>query len=122
MDLAGASDGLPESRRLALREVLSALPGLLAGKGAAGRPGCVQLHGLEGSLLPLVAAQLASAKGTRLPLVVVAKSGASAGALARDLQFFLPEPTGVDDPTRPPRVMLMPELETTPWADVSPDR
>src|SRR5204862_7624739 len=71
-----------------------------------------------------VAARVAARPGLRRPLVLVARDSSTAQALARDLQFFLPEAGGPesDDPTRPPRVMLLPELETSPWADISPDR
>jgi transcription-repair coupling factor (superfamily II helicase) len=103
----------------------------------------------ETSLLALVAAELARAQAAR-PLVVVTPRLSRAETLARDLEFFLPrveEPRATaatattaapgdagaagaahgpgahqDDPTRPPRVMLLPEIETTPWADISPDR
>jgi transcription-repair coupling factor (superfamily II helicase) len=80
----------------------------------------VRLTGCEGPLQALVAAELARASVR--PLVVVARDGASAQALARDLGFFLPTEGAHDDPAAPPRVMLLPELETSPWADISPDR
>ena len=81
----------------------------------------VRLLGAEGSLVAAVAAELARTRRTR-PLVVVASSASAAESLARDLEFFLPRLDGDDDPTAPPRVMLLPDLETAPWADISPDR
>src|SRR5579871_748819 len=83
----------------------------------------VRLVGCDGPLQALVAAELARGVGAaKRPLVVVARDGAGAQAVARDLGFFLPTVGAHDEPTAPPRVMLLPELETTPWADVSPDR
>src|SRR5947209_5369969 len=114
-----------EASRASLRELLAELKRLFGG--GARR---VRLHGCDGSLLALVAAQLAAdtpADRAKRPLVVIARDGAAAQALHRDLGFFLPErppaatatatatATGgpaADDPARPPRVMLLPELET----------
>ncbi len=108
----------------------------------------IRLLGCEGPLQALVAAEIAATiPSSQRPLVVVARDGAAAQTIARDLEFFLPataqqtrnpagvphlprrgspaepcRPNAIDDPAAPPRVMLLPELETSPWADVSPDR
>src|SRR5438309_654358 len=109
---------LDEPNRSSLGELLASLDRLLAAREG---PRTLRLHGVEGSLLALVAARIAGRASKAGPLVLVARDGASAQALTRDLQFFLPDAAG-DDPARPPRVMVLPELETSPWADTSPDR
>jgi transcription-repair coupling factor (superfamily II helicase) len=99
---------------LPFRQILSNLARLRA-DGAR----CIRLLGCEGPLQALVAAELSK---TARPVIAVARDGAAAEALARDLAFLLPPSSAQDDPAAPARVMLLPELETTPWADVSPDR
>ncbi len=81
----------------------------------------VRLLSASAPLLALVAAKL-SAEEACPPLIVVARDGATAQALARDLAFFLPAPLTQSAPDAPPRVMLLPEFDTSPWSEVSPDR
>ena len=50
------------------------------------------------------------------------EAGGAHHAVHADERQQQAEPAGADDPARPPRVMLLPELETAPWADISPDR
>jgi transcription-repair coupling factor (superfamily II helicase) len=84
----------------------------------------VRVHNTAGSFQAMLCAELSALPGQVRPLVAVTADEASAQALARDLRFFLanaavgPE----NDPTAPSRVAHLPWLETTPWADVSPDR
>src|SRR5437016_3665165 len=107
MDSVELESAAPPESGASMRAALAELRRLL--DGGARR---VRLHGADGSLLALVAAQLASDEKRVHPLVLVARDDAAATALHRDLQFFLPERVegGKDDPARPPRVMLLPEL------------
>lgn len=116
-ELDDATPGLPLGRTVGeLRRILGA-------DGAGGGARRVRLHGVDGSLLAMVAAELLrTEQKLARPLVVLARDAAAAEELAQSLSFFLPAARGDDDPTRPPRVMLLPEIETSPWADVSPDR
>ena len=89
----------------------------------AGAPRIRLVGSGEGPVQALIAAELAAPLGpSQRPLVVIARDGAAAQAMARDLNFFLPPTAAHDDPTAPPRVMLLPEIEVSPWAEVSPDR
>ncbi|MSP61274.1 MAG: transcription-repair coupling factor [Myxococcales bacterium] len=102
---------------LPLRQVLSELSRLRVAEARR-----VRLLGCDGPLQAAVVASLAGAlPASQRPLIVIASDGSEAQALARDLGLFLPQ-SAEADPAAPPRVMLLPELETAPWADVSPDR
>ena len=92
------------------------------------------MFGCKGTFAALTVARLAERlpKEAR-PLVVVAPDEASALAWVRDLRFFLPEARAqatveelahgdAPDPLAAPRVLHLPEVETSPWADISPDR
>src|SRR3954468_12661491 len=84
----------------------------------------VRVHKSAGSFQALLCARLAQLPSYRRPLLAITADEAAAQALTRDLRFFLPsgQAGSENDPTAPPRVAHLPWLETTPWADVSPDR
>src|SRR5689334_20552179 len=101
MDHAGEHGGTPADRApldeeqggSSLAQALAELARLRA----AGEQR-IRLAGCEGPLAALVAAQLALGEpAARRPLVVVARDGAHAAALARDLSFFLPQPAASGD-------------------------
>jgi transcription-repair coupling factor (superfamily II helicase) len=81
----------------------------------------VALQGASHSHLALILAQLANtAEALGKPLCVVTAEDSHASELAEDLSFFLGERK---DPSRMlPEVLLLPAIETTPWANVSADR
>ncbi|MBI5481358.1 MAG: transcription-repair coupling factor [Deltaproteobacteria bacterium] len=97
---------------------------------------CVRLCAADPTLVALLAARLAAGLGPgRRPLLCLTAEEPQAEALARDLAFFLgPGPGGgagaggargdaaTEHPAAPPRVMLLPAVETSPYADLSPDR
>jgi transcription-repair coupling factor (superfamily II helicase) len=103
----GAAAGLAELERL------------LAG----GAPS-VRVFGCAGGFQALTIARLALLKtpGAPRPLVVVTPTETAAAALVRDLGLFLPTAHAPDDPLGIPRVQHLHGLETSPWADISPDR
>jgi transcription-repair coupling factor (superfamily II helicase) len=90
---------------------------------------CVRLCAADPTLVALATARLAASLGpARRPLLCLTAEEPQAEALARDLAFFLgtgpvTDPaTGMDPAAAPPRVMLLPAVETSPYADLSPDR
>jgi transcription-repair coupling factor (superfamily II helicase) len=86
---------------------------------------CARVTAADPALVALVAARLAAGlpHGVR-PLCCVTVDEAAAQTLARDLTFFVGTgaPEGEDLPVAPPRVMHLPAVETSPYADLSPDR
>jgi transcription-repair coupling factor (superfamily II helicase) len=82
---------------------------------------CIRLHGCSGAFQALTIARIAEglpAKGH--PLIAVVRDEDAAQALARDLQFFLGN--SAEDPAATPRVLHLPGLDVSPYADASPDR
>ncbi len=75
-------------------------------------------YGLSPSFAACAAAR-ASAEG---PLIVVVADESTAQTMASDIRFFLPPAGPSGDPARPPRVLEIPVLDTSPYADLSPDR
>ncbi len=96
----------------------------LAARLRAGEPLTIA-HGLDGTFLACAAARAATAlhDGTR-PLIVVVPDEPRALALARDIQFFLGpgDAADHDNPAAPPRVLHLPAVESSPYAEISPDR
>ena len=82
----------------------------------------VQLHGCSGSYLALVLARLAHLRCTGdSPLVVVTPDEDRARELAREMGFFLGQ--GQRHPAMAlGEVMMLPHVETSPFADISFDR
>jgi transcription-repair coupling factor (superfamily II helicase) len=103
----------PKDGVLSARAGLAAL-GMLA---RAGTPRIVS-HS-EGAVSALELSKLAESLPAALrPLIAVTPSEAEARALRKDLQFFLASgDRDVDEP-----VIALPAFDTTPWADVSPER
>jgi transcription-repair coupling factor (superfamily II helicase) len=78
----------------------------------------------RGSLASLVIARLCEVlpKDHR-PLVAVVADETEARALRKDLQFFLGAgQSSADDPFGSEPVLGLPDLDTSPWADASPER
>jgi transcription-repair coupling factor (superfamily II helicase) len=99
----------------AVRTVLS--PG-------SSRPGPVIAHGLTRPSAALLAARLAHADAGG-PVVVVTPDEASARDIAQDIGFFLPPEAHArtsDDPLAPPAALHVPAIDTSPYAELSPDR
>jgi len=87
------------------------------------REGLVRVFGAGGGFQALVVSRLAAAlEAAERPLVVITPDDTSATNLVRDVKYFLHAHQTADDPLGSPRVLHLPHLETTPWADVSPDR
>ena len=81
----------------------------------------VTLQGAGGGYLALVLARLALAQDEGQLLAVVLPTDEAARELARDIRFFLGR--GVDHPAMDlGPVMLMPQVETSPYAEISFDR
>jgi transcription-repair coupling factor (superfamily II helicase) len=82
----------------------------------------VDLFGVEGSFFACAVARLCQVVPTSArPLVVVVPDEARALSCARDVAFFLGE-APAEDPAGAPRVLHLPALETSPYAELSPDR
>jgi transcription-repair coupling factor (superfamily II helicase) len=87
----------------------------------------VALLGCPGSYLALLLARLGRAGRFPSPLVVVTPDEERAQDLARDLSFFLAGAGAAvagpsDEPLDLPRVMHLPPIETSPYAEISFDR
>ena len=83
----------------------------------------VELYGAAGSLGAAVAAALAAGAGeARGPLLYVVADEETAEARASDLAFFLPPAAASDDPLAPPPVLELPAPDSSPYADMQPDR
>ena len=95
---------------------MSELRALLAGARA------VELYGAHGALGAAIAAGLAGAEPTAGPLLYVVADDETAEARAHDLGFFLPHPHATDDPLVAPSVLHLPAPESSPYAELQPDR
>src|SRR5215831_1819164 len=83
----------------------------------------VRLFGCEASFASCAIGSIAAAvPAKQRPLVVVVPEEPQAIALARDLAFWIAGPERSDDPAAPPPVLHLPAVETSPYAEVSPDR
>jgi transcription-repair coupling factor (superfamily II helicase) len=86
--------------------------------------GPVIAHGLTRPCAALIAARLARA-GAGGPVVVVTPDEASARNIAQDIGYFLPPEAHArasDDPLAPPAALHVPAIDTSPYAELSPDR
>src|SRR5215831_2948184 len=117
MDEPGIATRLrpPSGVEEALRELFRAI--------GAGAPR-VAVFGCHGSFLGQVAARIATGAiaAADRPLVVVTADEERAVTVAQDVAFFLGPGARSDDPAAPPRVLHLPAVETSPYADLSPDR
>src|SRR3954447_19946863 len=78
----------------------------------------VAVHGCEGAFAACAIARVASvAPAGSGPLVVVVPDELRALPLARDIGVFLG-----GSPTDDPRVLHLPAVESSPYAEISPDR
>jgi transcription-repair coupling factor (superfamily II helicase) len=77
-----------------------------------------ELYGAAGALGAAFAARLESA-GT---LLYVVPDEETAEARLHDLQFFLPHSPSADDPLAAPAVLELPAPDSSPYADMQPDR
>jgi transcription-repair coupling factor (superfamily II helicase) len=92
--------------------------------------GPVIAHGLTRPCAALIAARLVQADaatplGAGGPVVVVTPDEASARNIAQDIGFFLPPEAHAragDDPLAPPAALHVPAIDTSPYAELSPDR
>jgi len=113
---------MDERSEAAVYSGVSAREGLTELEALAATAPRVHLFGCDGALQALAIARLAERLPPSLkPLVVVTPDDPRAAARARDLQFFM-QSHQTNDASAPPRVMTLPHFETTPWADVAPDR
>jgi transcription-repair coupling factor (superfamily II helicase) len=87
---------------------------------AAASASTAVVYGLTHSFAAYAAAELgARLAGSRL--VVVTPDDATAQKLCGDIAFFAPRPPG-DDPAAPPPALRVPALDTSPYADLRPER
>jgi transcription-repair coupling factor (superfamily II helicase) len=83
----------------------------------------VAVHGCDGSFAAAAIARVAGAvPGEARPLVVLVPDEVRAITLARDIGFFLGAAHQADDPAAPPHVLHLPSVESSPYAEISPDR
>ncbi len=107
-DLGMLSDPARRGFAQALREIRGNLGGARA----------VELYGASGSLGAALAANLVD----HSTLLYVVPDEETAEARAHDLGFFLPPPHASDDPLAPPAVLELPAPDSSPYAEMQPDR
>ena len=107
-DLSRLTDPARRGFAQALREIRGFLGGARA----------VELYGASGSLGAALAANLVD----RTTLLYVVPDEETAEARAHDLGFFLPAPPASDDPLAPPAVLELPAPDSSPYAEMQPDR
>jgi transcription-repair coupling factor (superfamily II helicase) len=78
----------------------------------------VELYGAAGALGAAFASKLAGAE----TLLYVVPDEETAEARVHDLEFFLHAPHAPDDPLAPPPVLELPAPDSSPYADMQPDR
>ncbi len=86
-----------------------------------GRRNALELYGAAGALGAAFAAKLAEGESIPTLLYVVADEE-TAEARLHDLQFFLPPPVSSDDPLAAPPVLELAAPDSSPYADMQPDR
>ncbi|HVZ74378.1 MAG TPA: transcription-repair coupling factor [Polyangia bacterium] len=111
--MAASSSKLADDRRGAAR-ALRELEAHLA------RARVVELYGAAGSLPTAIAARLAE-KATA-PLVYLVADEDTAESRVHDLTFFLPHAEASDDPLAPPPALQLAAPESSPYAEMQPDR
>jgi transcription-repair coupling factor (superfamily II helicase) len=79
----------------------------------------VKVYGATGALGPALAAELA--REGRAPLLYLVPEEEQVESRLADLGFFLPAPAG-DDPLAPPPALELPAPESSPYAEMQPDR
>ena len=86
----------------------------------------VEVYGAVGALGPALAARLARAgevSHARRPTVVyLVADDELSEARVGDLRFFLPAPASTEDPLAAPTVLHLPAPDSSPYAEVQPDR
>ena len=132
-DLGRLTDPARRGFAQALREI----------RGYLGAARAVELYGASGSLGAALAANLVDdrvdgaglaqrspSRRAREPfegsrtnvLLYVVPDEETAEARAHDLGFFLPAPPASDDPLAPPTVLELPAPDSSPYAEMQPDR
>ena len=97
----------------------------IAGRLAAGPGAAVRVLGAEGSLGPALAAHLARGKSGRArkaPVIYLLADESDAETRVGDVSFFLPHAETTDDPLVPAPALLWPAVESSPYAELQPDR
>jgi transcription-repair coupling factor (superfamily II helicase) len=82
----------------------------------------VELYGASGALGAALAANLVGQGTDQKTLLYVVPDEETAEARAHDLGFFLPPPPPSDDPLAPPAVLELPAPDSSPYAEMQPDR
>ncbi len=82
----------------------------------------VELYGAAGSLGAAIAARLQGGQGGQAPLLYVVADEETAEARTHDVGFFLPPLPAGDDPLAPPSVLELPAPDSSPYAEMQPDR
>ncbi len=91
-------------------------------KALAAPAGVVWLHGGAGALGPAVAAHLAGRRRLAGPVLYVVADEDRAAAAASDLEFFCSTGAPRDDPAAPAAVLALPAPDSSPYADMQPNR
>ncbi|HEY5090349.1 MAG TPA: transcription-repair coupling factor [Polyangia bacterium] len=113
MSVSGSDMGAPLApERRGFEQALHEIRQLL------GKARAVELYGAAGSL----GAALASRLGEGATLLYVVADEETAEARAHDVGFFLPPPPASDDPLAPPSVLELPAPDSSPYAEMQPDR
>ena len=121
--IIGVAEACAEIEARLLRDDGASIPD----GGDDARAPVVEVYGAVGSLGPALAAHLAAAspRGATpndVTVVYLVTDDDTAEARAGDLAFFLPAPAASEDPLAAPSVLHLPAPDSSPYADVQPDR
>jgi transcription-repair coupling factor (superfamily II helicase) len=104
---------------VSIQELLSALEREFAGQAAQG-PRCLEIHGAIPPLGTALAAHLTRLQ--QIPVLYIVPDEEQVDARKAAFEFFLGGKHGEDDPLAPPMVLELPAPESSPYAEVQPDR
>jgi transcription-repair coupling factor (superfamily II helicase) len=104
---------------VSVQELLSALERELGGKTNLG-PRCLEIHGAMPPLGAALAAHIARTQP--VPVLYVVPDEDQVDSRKAAFEFFLDGKHGDDDPLAPPLVLELPAPESSPYAEVQPDR
>jgi len=104
---------------VSMQALLSALEREFADKATSG-PFCLEIHGAIPPLGTALAAHLVRTQQT--PILYVVPDEEQVDARKAAVEFFLGGKHAEDDPLAPPLVLELPTPESSPYAEVQPDR
>ena len=104
---------------VSIKELLSEIERAFAGERTK-TPRCLEVHGAIAPLGTALAAHLVRARS--IPILYVVADEDEVEARKAAFEFFLGGKHGDDDPLAPPTVLELPAPESSPYAEIQPDK